>query len=673
MQRLLLRPSSSSPIIALLTTTLLQLQQAHGAYDNYPIKSINLDSAPNVDYYETYSLNNNLFDYFADPHAVHGSETSDGGYVVCGKATESESGGATSNAFVVKLNANGSYGWGWQSNLGGKLDACNAVVELPNGGGILAVGYQQDGSNNAKRALKFLNPANGNLEGTVLFGSSNGNKPHGAWEMAQVTEDGYLLLGGLTNSNDVTEFWFKSYGNVFDGQAIVQKYNLNDVSPSMTESNALFTHEVPSAYVTCKSAKTTSDGKTVALLYSEENNAALTLLDVDGAVLWGPTPYSNVEGTDVAVSAGGTEFAITGHGGPSGIAGKLLRINASDGTLLDTKLFYSVPSTAGSDYQYVYNECWGIQPLSDGGYVLACGTGIEECSVFPSGQLRRKCNRNEALLLDDRSGAIPRPASIWQAMTVRTDSLGDVVWQRVDQWSETGNTPTEYHSSAAEWAILGADGSIVTVNDEETGIGLFKLVAPAGTTTTTQATTAGTTTTTTTEAPPTTTTTTTTTNPPPATTTTTTTTTNPPPTTTTTTTTTTNPPPTTTTTTSTTTTTTTTPNPQTCVDSPFKMIHGNNESERSCNWVANKLSRRCGNNGIASHCPSTCDGEVSSCNTYGCENSLKTFVVDGEWYHCDDACDDPEFYCGFEGVPETCGKVCGYCNNGVTDPECGVR
>lgn len=78
------------------------LQPVEAAHDNYPAKSINVASAPSVEYYETFDLGG-LFGYFADPHAVHGSATADGGYVLCGKATEGEGSGQTANAFVVKV------------------------------------------------------------------------------------------------------------------------------------------------------------------------------------------------------------------------------------------------------------------------------------------------------------------------------------------------------------------------------------------------------------------------------------------------------------------------------------------------------------------------------------------------------------------------------------------
>ena len=97
---LLVRFNPAALAAAALASCLTPSVPVHAAVDNYPVKSINIENAPGVEYYETFTLNN-LFGYEADPHAVHGIQTYDGGYVMCGKATESNGGG--SDAFVVKV------------------------------------------------------------------------------------------------------------------------------------------------------------------------------------------------------------------------------------------------------------------------------------------------------------------------------------------------------------------------------------------------------------------------------------------------------------------------------------------------------------------------------------------------------------------------------------------
>ena len=58
----------------------------------YPVKSINLEAAMAPEFFSTATLSqwSSAFGRVADPHAVHGIATSDGGYVLVGKAAERE-------------------------------------------------------------------------------------------------------------------------------------------------------------------------------------------------------------------------------------------------------------------------------------------------------------------------------------------------------------------------------------------------------------------------------------------------------------------------------------------------------------------------------------------------------------------------------------------------------
>jgi len=59
----------------------------------------------------------------------------------------------------------------------------------------------------------------------------------------------------------------------------------------------------------------------------------------------------------------------------------------------------------------VKNECWGLAAVPAGGYVLGCGTGIENC-VGATGDLLTKCKADAPMLADTRAGAFARsPAS----------------------------------------------------------------------------------------------------------------------------------------------------------------------------------------------------------------------------------------------------------------------
>ena len=72
-------------------------------WDTFPVKSINLNAAPSIEFYERETLAQlGVF----DPHAVAGIQASDGSYILVGKGLESES-SSSREAFAVKLSASG--------------------------------------------------------------------------------------------------------------------------------------------------------------------------------------------------------------------------------------------------------------------------------------------------------------------------------------------------------------------------------------------------------------------------------------------------------------------------------------------------------------------------------------------------------------------------------------
>ena len=115
---------------------------------------------------------------------------------------------------------------------------------------------------------------------------------------------------------------------------------------------------------------------------------------------------------------------------------------------------------------------------TDGGYITACGTGIENCdtsSTRTSSDIT-DCNAGQA---DKRAGAYLRAASKWAVMTLKTDSSGTLLWQRVDSFetSTTQRTTSTLasSSSAGEWVVRTSDGGLAVFTDEETGFGVMKL------------------------------------------------------------------------------------------------------------------------------------------------------------------------------------------------------
>ena len=201
--------------------------------------------------------------------------------------------------------------------------------------------------------------------------------------------------------------------------------------------------------------------------------------------MWGPTDYgsSHGEATAFAVARDGNSFAISGHKAGSvtnSLHGKLTSVRASDGTQLWTKQFQSTP--IANEGRFIKNECWGVEALSDG-YVLGCGTGIENCENMGGfASIKSACDAGTPIAADPRAGSHPRKASVWQSLIIRTDLSGTLQWQRVDQYRASG-TPAlgsggwEEVSSASEWVVASADGGLWCVQDQELGAGLMKLGA----------------------------------------------------------------------------------------------------------------------------------------------------------------------------------------------------
>ena len=93
----------------------------------------------------------------------------------------------------------------------------------------------------------------------------------------------------------------------------------------------------------------------------------------------------------LAVSYDQQSFVISGMGnapltgGPlvstgyaaSTLPGRLTKVNLTGGWEW-SQSFSAIDYTVEGNSKAIKNECWGIQALSDG-YVLSCGTGIENC------------------------------------------------------------------------------------------------------------------------------------------------------------------------------------------------------------------------------------------------------------------------------------------------------
>lgn len=178
----------------------------------FPVKSRNLENASPVEFYYSPDVVNTQSYGLFDAHPVCGGLTSDGGYLMAGKAMESDIDGSKTRSFAVRLKSTGAIAWVWKSPKNGKDDAANAVLQLPNDGDVIVVGFRSV-EGKFQRSITKIAFSDGTEIFTASWPATNAAH-HGAWENAELTKDGAaVILAGLTNAADNNGWQFKSCTN----------------------------------------------------------------------------------------------------------------------------------------------------------------------------------------------------------------------------------------------------------------------------------------------------------------------------------------------------------------------------------------------------------------------------------------------------------------------------
>jgi hypothetical protein len=417
-----------------------------------------------------------------DPHPVHGISTSDGGYVVVGKT---EAGNGKWGGFAAKigppeplgngvfLDPNESESMRWTVRLedgGGKSTFLNAASTQS---AIFLAGLRASGDGDIDMYLAKHSIEDGTLIWEKRFPSSSGD---GAIEAIQLTPEGGMVGAGIINAPSGGLEGFKSFGNPLGGQAhlfyLSAEQVQSDSAPSApTWSQTYAEHETIKA-VHCVPS---DEGGLILLVGSEAQDPSLIRTDDAGQPIWSQRYSGRFEATDLAlhiVNGQHLGYTFTGHGGDNGtLDGQLTRVDL-DGVQAFARSFGDPSGGLGQfeglgsgDPRLIFDECWGIQGLSDGGVIVGCGTGIEGCDLVSDGALKQQCNTD--------------PRRTWRGYVVRFDAQGQIVWQRVDSFVEAG-TGDDVADSASEYIALLPDGGFLSVVDQGFGIGLLGLAAENG-------------------------------------------------------------------------------------------------------------------------------------------------------------------------------------------------
>ena len=142
-----------------------------------------------------------------DPHAVHGVETPDGGYVLTGKSLDQN--GAW-QGFVIKFPSkipsgshwldpeeDVSYEWSYVFGSNGVKDGGNAVAATKDA--VFVAGFATNPQNRLRRFLAKLDLVNGNLIWKTNLPTKK-SKGENAFESLYLTKDGGLVGSGFVSS-----------------------------------------------------------------------------------------------------------------------------------------------------------------------------------------------------------------------------------------------------------------------------------------------------------------------------------------------------------------------------------------------------------------------------------------------------------------------------------------
>lgn len=483
-----------------------------GIVVTYPASSHNFSASLAIQFYDTYTSGNPIrrgssYDIGHDAQALHGCESTVSGHLVSvGQSWELEGSAAQNgprDGFALATSEFGVMQWSWLSKTDNNDEGIVAVAAMPAaaGGDFILAGFSRSMAEGAcfKRYLIRLDHATGREVWSVTFNRTAAEKKgsHAAFESIATDRYGGILIGGVTNNVEGKYFKFKSGGNVPDGDAFLWRIPQN----ALTRTGGPSDRDIAFAWIDDKwtSVKAVRVGDAVSNAvvalhrlddeFESVPQAGLALIDYHtGVPKWGPIFYpAHAEVTDVAVAPDGSGFVIVGHGSmvsisqPSEYYGRITRIDAK-GRYLWTNTYASNPAT-----MVIYNECWGVQPYWDPtashdshGWILACGTGIENGKACHDRRLNQTMKQWCLAGAPSAWGGVPRKPSVWSNAVVNFEDSkvegepGKLKWSSVSSYLPP-NPGSASKSTAAEFITPVRSGGFAVFTDEVFGIGFMKL------------------------------------------------------------------------------------------------------------------------------------------------------------------------------------------------------
>ncbi|WP_457600399.1 PKD domain-containing protein [Hydrogenivirga sp.] len=188
---------------------------------------LKLSSNGSVQWQKTYGGNNG-----EDAYSVQ--QTSDGGYIVAGYTNSF--GAGSRDAWVIKLNPDGSVQW--QKTYGGNVGEEAYSIQQTSDGGYIVAGYTDSSGAGSRDAWVIKLNSDGSVQWQKTYG---GNGWDGAYSIQQTSDGGYIVAGytfSFGNGGGLPDFWvFKldSEGSVqwqktYGGNSTDEAYSIQQTS-----------------------------------------------------------------------------------------------------------------------------------------------------------------------------------------------------------------------------------------------------------------------------------------------------------------------------------------------------------------------------------------------------------------------------------------------------------
>lgn len=406
----------------------------------------------------------------SDPHPVFGT-SSDKGFILIGKSLGPY---GKENGFIIKIPSNlpknsiflkpsENFSYDWSIVIGDKKkrDALNSAIIFENY--LFVAGYKETKKKIIDRFLAKINLEDGSVIWSKPYPSKN--KKSSAFESITLTQENGILLTGITNSNYKEIEGFKSYGNPVNGNAFTMYFSPDQIFSDTAPLNPIWNKEYNNSLSGKSIKKIINKNEYIIASSSHEPMIAKVIkISKTGDIIWEKQYPNHGEITDITVTD--NAFFLSGHKSNlnTGIDASLTKISES-GEVLWNKTFgnplikeYKNFNQEINNESLIYDECWSVTKFKNNFVVLACGTGIEDCSELKN-KLKKYCERD--------------PRITWRSYVLVIDYNGKVITEKTSSFYFPDNeNDDDVPSTASEWVFITDEGQVASIIDLDFGAGI---------------------------------------------------------------------------------------------------------------------------------------------------------------------------------------------------------